>query len=158
MCKWSKVRDVWPGLLCAGVTFASIQFYWSNYQDFGLVDIVAGMFTLLVLTLFFKVWKPTTIFRYECEPGPVPPPRQYSSREVFHAWSPFLLLSLFVVVWGVPIVTKTLDKVSWIVPVPGLDKLDYRMPPVMLQPAAPNPQFLNSPGLPPSPPEPSSRA
>src|ERR1035438_7064923 len=103
MCKWSKVRDVWPGLVCAGVAFASIQFYWSNYQDYGLVDIVAGMFTLLVLTLFFKVWKPATIFRYECEPGPVPPPREYSTREVFHAWSPFLLLSVFVIVWGVPV-------------------------------------------------------
>jgi lactate permease len=136
MCKWNHVRDVWPGLLCAGVAFASIQFYWSNYQDYALVDIIAGMFTLLVLTIFFKLWKPKTVFRYECEPGPVPPPREYSTREVLHAWSPFLLLSLFVIVWGVPSVTKALDKFSWSLPVPGLDKLDYRMPPVMMKPHA----------------------
>ena len=136
MCKWSEVRDVWPGLLCAGVAFASIQFYWSNYQDYGLVDIVAGMFTLLILTVFFKIWKPAAIFRYECEPGPVPPPHEYSTREVFHAWSPFLLLSVFVIVWGVPVVTKTLDKVTLSMPVPGLDHLDFRMPPVLLKPRA----------------------
>jgi len=136
MCKWSNVRAVWPGLLCAGVTFAGLQFYWSNYQDYGLVDIVAGMVTLLVLTLFFKVWKPAQIFRYECEAGPVAPPREYSTLEVIHAWSPFLILSVFVIVWGIPAVTKALDTVSWIVPVPGLDKLAYRMPPVMLKPRA----------------------
>jgi lactate permease len=136
MCKWSKVRAVWPGLLCAGVLFASIQFYWSNFQDYGLVDIIAGMVTLVGLTLFFKIWKPAEVFRYECEPGPVDAPREYSTREVIHAWSPFLLLSLFVIVWGVPAVTKALDTVSLSMPVPGLDKLDYRMPPVMLQPKA----------------------
>ena len=72
MCSWRQMRAVWPGLLCAGVTFASIQFYWSNYQDYGLVDIVAGMVTLFVLTLFFKVWKPAEIFRYESEAGAHP--------------------------------------------------------------------------------------
>ncbi len=136
MCKWSKVREVWPGLLCAGVAFASIQLYWSNYQDYALIDIVAGILTLVILTFFFKVWKPATVFRYASEPGPIPPSHQYSAREIFRAWSPFLLLAVFVIVWGVPVVTRTLDKVSWIVPVPGLDKLDYRMPPVMLKPHA----------------------
>lgn len=136
MCRWSKMRAVTPGLLCAGVVFASMQFYWSNYQDYGLVDIIAGMVTLVVLVIFFKFWKPAEVFRYECEPGPVPPPREYSRLEVLHAWSPFLLLSFFVILWGVPAVSKALDTLSWIVPVPGLDKLAYRMPPVMLKPRA----------------------
>lgn len=136
MCKWRKMIAVWPGLLVCGITFASIQFYWSNYQDYGLVDIIAGMLTLLVLTLFFKVWKPKEVFRYECEPGDPPAPVKYTTREVLHAWSPFLLLSIFVVLWGVPSVTAALDKFSWIVPVPGLDKLVFRMPPVMLKPRA----------------------
>jgi lactate permease len=136
MCKWPKVREVWPGLLVAGLTFGGIQFYWSNYQDWGLVDIVGGMTTLVVLTLFFKVWKPKEIFRYETEGGTVPAVTSYTWLEVLHAWSPFLLLSIFVILWGVPSVTKALDKVSWIVPVPGLDKLDFRMPPVMIKPRA----------------------
>lgn len=136
MCNFRQVRAVWPGLLCAGATFAGIQFYWSNYQDYGLVDIVAGMGTLLVLTLFFKVWKPKEIFRYENEAAPVAAPRVYSTAEVIHAWSPFLLLSIFVIVWGIPAVTRTLDIVSLSIPVPGLDKLDFRMPPVMLKPKA----------------------
>jgi lactate permease len=100
------------------------------------VDIVAGMGTLLVLTLFFKIWKPAEVFRYAAEAGPVAAPRKYSTGEVIHAWSPFLLLSFFVIVWGVPSVTKALDTVSLSLPVPGLDKLDFRMPPVMLQPRA----------------------
>ena len=55
---------VWPGLLVCGVVFGGIQFYWSNYRTAALVDIIGGMVTLLVLTLFFKVWQPTKIWRY----------------------------------------------------------------------------------------------
>jgi lactate permease len=136
MYKWNKVRAVWPGLLVCGLTFGGIQFYWSNYQDWGLVDIIGGMTTLVVLTLFFKVWKPKEIFRHECQPGPAPVVVQHTRLQVLHAWSPFLLLSVLVILWGVPTIAKTLDKFSWTAPVPGLDKLVFRMPPVMLKPRA----------------------
>src|SRR5581483_7000125 len=39
---WRNVLAIWPGLLIAGLAFGGIQFYWSNFRDFGLVDIVGG--------------------------------------------------------------------------------------------------------------------
>ena len=42
----------------SGASFAAMQFYWSNFQDAGLVDIVAALFSLLVMVAFLKVWKP----------------------------------------------------------------------------------------------------
>ena len=33
---------VWPGLLVCGITFGGIQFFWSNFMDASLVDIVGG--------------------------------------------------------------------------------------------------------------------
>ena len=48
-------------MLVAGLSFAGMQFYWSNYQDIGLVDIVAAVFSLLVTMVFLKFWKPSKV-------------------------------------------------------------------------------------------------
>mgnify|MGYP006159349577 CR=1 FL=1 len=47
-----------PVLLVAGGSFAGMQLYWSNFQGSGLTDIVAALFSLLVMVLFLKVWRP----------------------------------------------------------------------------------------------------
>src|SRR5664279_5592285 len=52
LCKTRHMLAVWPGLLVAGVSFASIQFMWSNFMDASLVDIIAGLGTLLIRRSF----------------------------------------------------------------------------------------------------------
>jgi lactate permease len=47
------------------------------------------------------------------------------------AWSPFLLLAAFVVLWGQPFMIRLLDRYSWNQPVPGLHLQVIRMPPVV---------------------------
>ncbi|MBI3694818.1 MAG: L-lactate permease [Acidobacteria bacterium] len=131
----AKTRDtlaVWPGLLVCGITFASMQFYWSNYRDSALVDIVGGIVTLIVLTLFFKLWQPQTIWRYPGEPGVKDLRRHtHTSREILHAWLPFLLLALFVILWGMPSVKQYLNIFTNRFPVPGLHMKVLRQPPVV---------------------------
>jgi L-lactate permease len=68
LCKTRDTLAVWPGLLVCGLTFGGIQFFWSNFMDSALVDILGGIGTLLVLAFFFrKVWSPAKIWRYEGE-------------------------------------------------------------------------------------------
>ena len=68
LCKKRETIEVWPGLLACGLIFGSIQFFWSNFMGAALVDIVAGIGTLLLLAFFFhKVWKPRTVWRYKGE-------------------------------------------------------------------------------------------
>ena len=133
---WDKVFEVWPGLLVAGVTFGGIQFYWSNYQDFGLVDIVGGLGTLIILTWFLKVWKPKNIWRFPNEPPVTVELKTYTLGQITHAWTGFLLLSLFVVLSGIPAVVTFLNTATPIIPVPGLHNLVFRMPPVFPTPHA----------------------
>src|SRR6188474_2218204 len=61
MVGWRETLQVWPALLVSGASFAAMQFYWSNFQDPGLVDIVSAIFSLLVMVAFLKVWKPPVI-------------------------------------------------------------------------------------------------
>lgn len=133
-CNRRDTLAVWPGLIACGVTFGGIQFFWSNFMNASLVDILGGIGTLLFLTFFFrKVWSPRKIWRYETEA--LPPKKVAADRltagRILFAWSPFLLLAGFVVLWGVPSVTQFLDKVSWKYPVPGLHMQVVRMPPVV---------------------------
>jgi lactate permease len=131
---WRNVFAVWPGLLLAGATFAGIQFYWSNFRDFGLVDIIGGLVTLIALTLFLKVWKPREIWRFPQEPPPTIHAQHYSFGKIARAWSGFLLLSLFVILSGLPAVVLFLNATSPNIPVPGLHNLVFRMPPVFPKP------------------------
>ena len=50
--------EVWPALAVSGLSFALVQFYWSNYQESGLVDIIAAFVSLLAMVAFLKVWQP----------------------------------------------------------------------------------------------------
>ena len=129
-CSWRDTLAVWPGLLACGLAFGGIQFFWSNFMDAALVDILGGIGTLLILAVFFrKVWHPKTEWRYGGEGKSAA--SGLTAGRILLAWSPFLLLAGFVVLWGVPSVTKILDKTSWKQPVPGLHMLVMRTPPVV---------------------------
>src|SRR6476646_3121400 len=61
MVGWRETLQVWPALLLSGASFAGMQFYWSNFQEPGLVDIVSAVFSLLVMVGFLKVWSPPVV-------------------------------------------------------------------------------------------------
>ena len=139
LCPVRATLAVWPALLACGVIFGGLQFFWSNYIDASLVDIVGGIGTLALLGLFVrKVWAPRRIWRYKDEAAaPVRVAGDgLSLTRIAWAWLPFFLLTGFVVLWGIPPVTRLLETFSWKQPVPGLHLLVMRMPPVVVKPYA----------------------
>jgi lactate permease len=139
LCKARDTVSIWPALAVASVTSAGLQFLWSNYMDASLVNIVSGIGTLLVLAFFLgKLWHPKESWRYEGEAAaPVPHASdKLGFGKILRAWSPFLIVSAMVVLWGAPPVSRILDKTSWKPPVPGLHLMVMRMPPVTAKPFA----------------------
>src|SRR5205823_13959268 len=65
--------------------------------------------------------------------GVQPTTKRLTFGQILLAWSPFLLLAGFVVLWGAPPVAKILDTTSIKQPVPGLHMLVVRTPPVVLK-------------------------
>ena len=144
-CRTRDTLSVWPGLLACGVTFGGLQFVWSNYMGPTLASVIAGIGTVLILGVFFrKVWRPRKIWRYAGEaPAPTKSAQQHIGiGRILWAWSPFLLLTAMVVVWGIPSVVRILDTVSWKQPVPGLHLMVIRTPPVVPKPYA-EPAFFD---------------
>ena len=139
LCGTRETLAVWPGLLACGLTFASIQFFWSNFMDATLVDIIGSLVTLVVLAAFFqKAWRPRRTWRYAGEAAAAKKKvsGELSWGKLVRAWSPFLLLSLFVVIWGLPAVNTLMDRTTWRGPVPGLHLQVIRTPPVVARPYA----------------------
>ncbi|MHB0959702.1 MAG: L-lactate permease [Pirellulaceae bacterium] len=135
MSGWSGLRGVWPAVVVSGTSFALMQYVISNFLGPTLVDVGGGLVSLVLLTLFLRVWQPAQIWRFEDEtegnisnapasPGeterapdsratksasrgaPLP---QFTRRQVVSAWVPWIILSVCVLVWGIPPIQAWLD-------------------------------------------------
>jgi lactate permease len=138
-CGFRKMKEVWPPLLVAGVFFAVPQWLISNLHGPWLAGVGSAVISMAALVLFLLKWRPRTCHglpgEEECEA--VAPPRRLATRDVARAWIPWLILSVFVFLWGIPKVKAILDGIFAVrYPVPGLDKLVCRVPPVVAQTAA----------------------
>jgi lactate permease len=135
MAGWRGVRGVWPALLTCGGTFAVVQFLVSNYHGPWLVDVIAGVASLVALALLLHYWKPAETWRFPDEPAVAPPASTpLRGREVISAWLPWVFLTAFVFAWGLPPVKAALNTVTPRWEVPGLHNRIYRTPPVVPEP------------------------
>jgi lactate permease len=130
MVSWRETFAVLPAILVTGIFFAVPQFYWSNYQDSNLVDIVAALVSLVAMATLLRFWKPGAIWRFPEETA-APSKTLATKGAVFRAWMPFLILSVFVFLWGLPSVKKVLNVVTPVFPVPALHQGVARVAPVV---------------------------
>ncbi len=131
---WKALRAVLPGAVVCGVSYAVVQFLTSNYLGPQVTAILSSLAALGSLTLLFIYWKPKEIETL----GSAEPARQaaqrHTAREVWLAWSPYAILVVMVLAWGV--YKAPLDKVTLSFPWPGLHEQVLQTPPVV---AAPSP-------------------
>ena len=109
MSGWRATVAVWPALLVVGGTFAGVQFLWSNFVGFELVDIVSAVASLAAGVALLSVWKPADEWRFAHDgdgddqaPRPQDADVPLTPGRVARAWTPFALLTVTVLVWGVP--------------------------------------------------------
>jgi lactate permease len=133
--------EVAPAIIVCGLSFAGTQFYVSNYIGPELTDIMSSLTCLGAMVLVLKLWKPKRIFRLAGDKPITAAPPRHTPGEVFIAWSPYLLLVVFVLMWGYVPIKAQLDKVTLLIAVPGLHNLIVRMPPVTAQ-ASPYPAMF----------------
>jgi len=129
--------EVWPALLVAGAFFAVPQFLVSNLHGPWLVDVTASVVSIFALIVFLRLWHPRKIWGLNgSEEGrEARRAHGYGRPEVIKAWTPWLVLSVLVFIWGIPQVKAFLDGISvFKIPVPGVDQLINRVPPVVLKP------------------------
>jgi lactate permease len=112
MAGWRATFAVWPALLAVGGTFAGVQFLWSNYVGFELVDIVSAVASLTAGVALLRFWKPKDEWRFDHDDDahedyaahykPQTLDGPLTTGRVVRAWMPFALLTVTVLVWGLP--------------------------------------------------------
>ena len=137
------MKEIWPAILVAGVSFAVPQYLVSNFHGPWLVDVISSLVSMSCLALFMKVWKPRKIWtsaklfnRHDDSrvENHEPPQTEAPGRRISaaKAWMPWVILTVFVFLWGIPQVKKSLDVLwTWKYSIPGLDKMVLKMPPVV---------------------------
>jgi lactate permease len=137
-CGFRGMLAIWPAVLVAGAAFAIPQYLISNFHGPWLVDVGAAVASMVCLTLFLKVWQPKEIWTSASgtfEGGDANAStgggHDYTRKEVVNAWTPWLILSVIVLLWGIPEWKKLLDgisivKIEWT----NLHMLVQKMPPV----------------------------
>src|SRR5215469_15658075 len=134
---WKETFEVLPAILVVGVSFALTQFLWSNFVDSNLVDIMSAVVSILATLAFLRVWKPKQVWRFDYDQKPVALPapsadfadqigtqwtapqydgyvktRTYTVPQIAKAWMPFMILSLFVLLWGLPSVKLAMNQAT----------------------------------------------
>jgi lactate permease len=125
------LNGVLPAAAVCGIAFASVQFLMSNYVGPQLVDIVAALTAIIGLVVLFKVWQPSDSFRLEGESEAVLEIKKHGFGPTLLAWSPYVFLVFFVLLWGSPWGTTTLNTVSASIEWPGLHNVVQRIAPVV---------------------------
>ncbi len=139
---WRKMLEVWPAALVAGLAFAVPQFVVSNFHGPWLVDVISGFCSMGALVVLLRIWKPKNAI--ETDDSPTPRNESNASTiplrpgHIFVAWLPWLILTAFILVWGLPQIRTALDHfASPKIPIPELHNLVQRMPPVVPADAKP---------------------
>jgi lactate permease len=138
-----RMLEVWPAVLVAGVSFAVPQYLVSNFHGPWLVDVVAAIVSMVCLALFLRVWHPRQVMAEtprdwsskDLVEEPHEHPTDVTSRQaVMKAWLPWIILSIFVFIWGIPQMKAFLDGI-WIakLPVTSLHNLVMKVPPVVAE-------------------------
>lgn len=131
MAGWKKGLEVWPACFVSGGSFALAQFLSSNSPLTAplLPDLIASIASIVCTVLFLKVWHPKESWHFDHEPKREGKAKLlYSGGQIFRAWAPFIILSLFVCAWGIKPVNQALDQITkqvfdFAFPIAGLDKL-----------------------------------
>jgi L-lactate transport len=131
------MMEVWPAILVASVTFATVQLLIASLSGPTLVAIGASTTTIVVLVIFFRFWKPKRVLNAKGEDVSHHTRQRFdhSAGKVFKAWMPWLVLSVVVFTWGLPQFSKWMDSFSTAkFAVAGLHNVIQRVPPVVAKP------------------------
>lgn len=136
--------EIWPAILVTGLSFAVPQYLVSNFIVSELVDIIAALISMASLVLFLRVWQPKKIWMSPSLKGhdvsaheakPPQPVVRHDAAALVRAWTPWVIVSVFVFIWGLPSVKGWLNSIyAPNFPMAGLRNMVEKMPPVVRQP------------------------
>lgn len=156
----AALSAVFPAVAVCGITFAGVQFLVSNFIGPQLTDILSSLSAMGSLVLLLQFWQPATEAGTSSQEfaavgvrgqggqsviakGGVSgrsvasaPLKKHSAGDILLAWMPYVLLVVFVLLWGFKPIHALLETASVSFAWPGLHNVVQRIPPVVAAPQA----------------------
>src|SRR5258706_3276129 len=123
---WKALRAVAPAAAVCGIAFAGSQFFVSNYLGPYLTDILGSLASIGSLVLLLRFWRPAGAAK--------PAPHRPTTGNVALAWTPYALLVVFVLLWGLNDGEALLNHATGGFGWPGLHNHVLRISPVRSAP------------------------
>jgi lactate permease len=115
MAGFKRSLEVLPAMLISGFVFAIVQWGVSNYLGPMLPSLLAGLTSIVCLIVFLRFWKPKAIWRFKDEPHiSTDDQLKYTTGQIIKAWSPFLIMTVLIVLWGLQPVKTALNSIGQI--------------------------------------------
>lgn len=147
MSGFRRSLEVMPAILVSGITFALFQWLCANFMGPMLPDVIAGIASILSLMLLLRFWKPKKEWKFAEEATESQVKLTYPASQVIRAWSPFIVMTVMILAWGMAPVKYTLNALgNAMFHMPGLNGsiLSQDGTPLSIKPFELN--FLSSPG------------
>ncbi|MDP6580476.1 MAG: lactate permease LctP family transporter [Vicinamibacterales bacterium] len=135
MSGFKRATEVLPPIVACSVTFAGVLLFVTNTIGPEVAVILASIAALVAMVLVMKVWQPKQVFRLEGDIEATTERHSHTTGEIVSAWSPYILLVVFVLAWRYAPVQAALNSVSMAIEVPGLHNLITRVPPLTPEPS-----------------------
>jgi len=135
MSGWKGLKGVLPAAIVCGLCFSSMQFLISNNVGPELVDIVAALTAIIGMVVLLKLWQPSDNFVLEGEHAAQIHPQSHGFGRTIYAWSPYIFLVVFVLIWGSGVIDELLNSVTVAIEWPGLHNAIARTAPVVETPS-----------------------
>ena len=145
--------EIWPAVLVTGASYGTTLLLVSTFHGPWLPDIAASVVSMGMLIAFLRVWKPRRILnaaRQDITRQPLQTSAN-GSKVILRAALPWIVLTLCVVLWGMPRFSQWLDAATSVkIPITGLHQAVLRMPPAVpaptVEPAVFNLNWLSATG------------
>jgi lactate permease len=147
MSGFKRSMEVLPAIVVSGVSFAFFQWFAANYIGPMLPDVLAGITSIVCMMILLRYWKPQVVWRFKEEPEQTLDSNlRYSIGQVIRAWSPFIIMTLFIIAWGLDPVKGALNSLGILkFEIPGLNMINKPDgSPLVIKPFELN--YLSAPG------------
>lgn len=134
---WAAMLEIWPAILVPGGVYSLTLLLVATLHGPWLVDIFSSSFTIIALLVLLRFWKPKRALSPTLQV--IEDDAHVAARQqdgfLKQAILPWAILSVFIIVWGLPKWSQWLDSISSIhIVVTGLHQAVLRMPPAVPSP------------------------
>lgn len=106
MSGFKGVKETFPAVFVAAISFAGVQYWSSNYLGAELPDIISAIASIAATSIFLKFWQPKHIYtgegKSEIDLKDAKMQEQYPIGTIIIAWMPFILLVIAIAIWNFP--------------------------------------------------------